>query len=184
MMRNDKTLRLNFFFFIGVSLFSIILVIHRIIVNDHPYFLIDTHERMTYGIDYVILNKSYYDMLMVVFYSSIIMDSFFTYLTFKEFADMTSNKKYRDRIYARKIIFALSVTCISTSLWAFFFFSVYRVILSTLFACTSVFLSLWKAWLSHRANIGIIWLFSLPIITGTVTNFILSVEAINVYDGF
>lgn len=181
-MRDDKTLRLNFLFFVGVSLFSIILVIHRIIANDHPYFLIDTHERSVYGIDYIILNKTYYDILMLIFFTSIIMDSVFTYMAFKQFADMKSNKKYRERLYARKIIFALAVTCISTSMWAFFFFNVYHAFLSTFFACVAIILSIWKAWLSHRANMGAICVLSLPIVACTIINFILSIEAINVYD--
>lgn len=181
-MRDDKTLRLNFIFFVGISLISIVLVIHRIVVNDHPYFLIDTHERIFYGIDHVILNKNYYDMLMFTFFSSIIMDSAFTFLAFKQFADMKSIKKYRERLYARKIIFALAITCISTSTWAFFFFDIYHSFMSILFAAIAILFAVWKAWLSFHARMGLLNILSIPTLSCTIMNLVLSIEAISIYD--
>jgi hypothetical protein len=183
-MKYDTTLWLNFKIFLSISIFTTCIVLYHILSNDHPGFMIRHHTHFFYGIEYFILNKIYYDVTIILFYISILIDFFMTYFMFKEFSDLSKGKKRYNRIYSRKILFILSSICFTTTIWAFCFFDNYNPILAFTFSTITVGLVIWKIWLTKKARLGNVILISVPIFITGMLNWVLTIEAILSNDEF
>lgn len=181
-MRIDNTLKFNFKFFVSINLLAIICIVYHIISNDYHTFLINHHHRLFPGIDTIIMNKIFYDVTIIMFYASILLDSFFTYHTFKEFNELTQRKKHRDRIYARKILFVLTIACLTTSFWGLVFFDNYFPLFSLFLSTITLPIIAWKVWLTKKANLGYIFIISVPIIISSIMNWVLTIEAFYTYN--